>query len=135
MANRYFYKNHYSLEVDVVHLFAEVKIGASGAVTSAKGGGIASVTKESTAGQYTIKFSDKFSKFLGMKFDVVHSSISGVAFIQVLESGSTFQADIKADQSITIQLLDFAGAAVNAPSGAALIIESKFRVSSIGRND
>lgn len=135
ITSRNFYRNVNHLEVDLVKLFGSVVIGSSGAVTSFQGGGIASVVKESTAGQYTITLSDRFAFFLMGHFRTVGASALAVAAIQVLETPATFQADIKSDGAITIQCLDFAGAAVNPASGAELMFELVMRQSKIGRYD
>ncbi len=135
ITSRSYYRNVNHLEVDLVKLFGSVVIGASGAVTSFQGGGILSVAKESTAGQYTITLSDRFAAFLMAKFAVVGASALAVAQVQVLETPSTFQASIKSDGAITIQCLDFAGAAVNPASGAEIMFNFTMRQSKIGRYD
>lgn len=135
ITSRSYYRNVNHLEVDLVNLFGSVVIGASGAVTSFQGGGISSIVKESTAGQYTITLSDRFAFFLMAKFAVVGASALAVAQVQVLETPATFQASIKSDGAITIQCLDFAGAAVNPASGAEIMVEMIMRQSSIGRYD
>lgn len=135
MANRYFYKNHYSLEVDIVNLYGLINVGAAGAVSSIKGGGVVSVVKNVTAGNYTITFADKFSHFFGLKAVVISPTINTVANVQILATPATIQADIASTKQVTIQLLDYAGLAVDAPSGASINFEGKFRVSSIGRFD
>ena len=135
MSNRYYYKNAYSLEVDVVNLFGSFIIGASGAVSAVKGGGIASIVKNVAAGNYTITFQDKYSHFFNIDLKTAGPSISPVAVAQLLATPATMQADIKATKSVTVQLVDFAGAAVDATPGDLISINAKFRVSSIGRND
>lgn len=135
MANRYFYKNHYSLEVDVVTLFSSVVIGASGAVTSAKGGGIASVAKQATAGQYLITLSDKYAHFFDCDAKTILGTISGVSRIQILQAPATLQADIQNNKAFLIQCIDNAGAAVNPASTEIIELVIKLRISSIGRND
>lgn len=135
ITSRMYNKNVQSLEVDVVKLSGSFLVGAAGAVSSSQGGGIESVVKEATAGQYTIQLSDRFQRLLMAQFKNVKATVSTVAAIQVLESGATFQADIKSDGAITIQCLDFAGAAVNPASGEAILFALELRQSSIGRYD
>lgn len=65
MANRRYYQFQYSLEPSVVHLFARVTIGATGAPTldSVKSRGIASISRTS-AGLYKITLSDTYNRLL-----------------------------------------------------------------------
>lgn len=136
MANRYFYATQYSYEVEPVKIYGRLNIGASGAVVAGKQGlGIKSIVKETADGQYTIELANKFARFLHISAKIVDNAINPVAEVQVLEDPATIQADMKADGKIKIQLLDFAGAAVNATSGAQLIFEITMRQSKIGRGD
>ena len=133
--SRNFYKNPYTLEVDTVTLFAVIAIGAAGAVSSVKGGGIAGVVKETPDGQYTIELEDKFARFLHAHVMGVDDAALTFAQAQIFEDPSALQADMKVDSKFKIQLLDFAGVAVNAASGTTLLVEIKMRQSSIGRYD
>ena len=135
ISSRNYYRNYNTLEVDVVNLFGSIVIGAAGAVTSFQGGGIKSVTKEATAGQYTIELTDLFARILGASFESLAVGPTLVGKLQILNDPATFQADVKADGKITIQCLDFAGAAVNPASGEAILVDIKARQSKIGRYD
>lgn len=135
MGNRNFSQNQMTLERDTVRLFAQILVGASGAVTNAQGGGIASITKESTAGQYSIVLQDKYSRLLAMNAIVLDSSASAVATIQTLETAATAQTAVTTKVALTIQCLDFAGAAVNPASGATVMIELVLRNTSVGPFD
>lgn len=135
MANKYLNQFQYTYEKDTVSIFGSAVIGASGAVSAAKGGGIASVVKESTAGQYTITLTDRFSRFLGIDAAVTDDAISAVARVQVLMDPATLQASIKANGEIVVQCVDFAGAAVNPASGSSLSFRITMRNSSVGPND
>ncbi len=113
----------WSYEKEVGDLYCTVNIGASGAVSSVTGAaGILSVAKEATAGQYTITLAAGYQRLLHVNARVVAASASSVANVQVLETPSTLQDDFKSANAITIQCLDFAGAAVNPASGAALML-------------
>lgn len=133
ITSRNYYKNPYTLEVDSVSLFGNLVIGASGAVTSFSGGGIKSITKETADGQYTIELTDKFARMLGFNAVGVDDAVLAFGQVQIFEAA--LQTDVKADSKFKIQLLDFAGAAVNATSGCQLMFEIKMRQSSIGRYD
>jgi len=129
------YKNrNYSCEADIVQLFAEINIGASGAVSSSSGLGIASVVKESTAGQYSIAVSDKYNKVLFVEvMPVLAASASGIATVEILEAPASLQTDFKADKTFKIQLYDEALAAVNAASGTRLLVKICLRRSTLSR--
>lgn len=66
MANRRLFQFSYTYEREVVRLFANIAIGASGAPTlESAAKGIASVTRNS-AGDYSIALTDNFNKLLAM---------------------------------------------------------------------
>lgn len=135
MSNRWYKQFQYTLEQDTVTLFGNAVIsGSTGsvAVSDTFGGGIASVTKESTAGQYTVKLTDSFSRLLAADARVVSASISGVANVQLLASPATLQASFKTSRSLTFQCVDYAGAAVNPPDGALLTLRLVLRRSAVG---
>ncbi len=78
MANRRLYQFRYSYERDLVDIYGTITItGSSGAVDSYTGKGIASVTKESTAGQYTIALTDSFNLLMSM--DAVTLNATGIS--------------------------------------------------------
>lgn len=117
----------WSYEKEVGDIYCMVVIGASGAVSSVSGGGLLSVTKETTAGQYSIALAAGYQKLLDLSCKVVDDAVTSVAAVQVLEDPAALQADFKADSTVKIQCLDFAGAAVNPASGAALMIKLSVR--------
>ncbi len=141
MANRYLKQFQYTLEQDSVTLFAQVVIGSSGAVTSYKGGGIASVVKEATAGQYTVTLTDKWSKLLFIECSEVQSTISQVAKIQVLETAAGLQSEVRGATGFKLQCLTATSASVptliagNPASGDQLLLKITVRNSSVGRFD
>lgn len=123
MANRTYNQAQYTAERAPVTLFATVTIGAAGAVSAKKGYGIKSVTKEATAGQYTIVLEDKFSRALAVSAQVVHSAISAAASIQVLNTPAQLQSAVAGGTGFVLQLIDVSGAAVNAESGAQIMLQ------------
>jgi hypothetical protein len=137
MANRFFKQFQYTYEQDTVTLYGEFSVGASGAVTSGtvKGGGILSVTKEATAGQYSIALTDYFQRLLFVEVLNVDDAVSAWASANVLEDPSALQTDFKADKTFKIQLQDYAGSAVNATSGAQIKLKITCRNSSVGPYD
>lgn len=77
MANRSMSRWRFSIEKELVDLYLVATIGSSGAVTlkrwngsayvtagSDGWGGIKSITKESTAGQYTVVLQDKYNRLV-----------------------------------------------------------------------
>lgn len=135
MSNKRFSQFQLTLEQQVVTLYAQLQVGASGAVASAKGGGIKSIVKETTDGQYTITLEDKYNRLLFVDAKVVHDVPSAVCSVQVLQDATTLQADFVASPSFKIQCLDEAGAAVNLEQDAGLMIKLEVRNSSVGRWD
>jgi len=131
MANRNFYPNALSLEVDHVTLWAEINVGSSGAVSSSSGLGIASVTKESTAGQYTIALSDSYNKLLHANIVVLDDTNSDPTTVAIIGRVLS-EAVSSSSPAIVIQgvALDD-GAAANFASGAKLLVKIELRNSSV----
>lgn len=134
MANRFLEQFAFFFEKFVVTIFARVAIGAAGAVSgSAIGGGISSIAKQATAGQYLVTLSDKYYKLLHARGTVINATISGVASVQILQDPATLQSGFSTTPAFLIQCVDYAGAAVNPPSGSQIYLEIKVRNSSIGK--
>lgn len=130
----------YTQIADTVTLFLRINVGTSGAVSSAGGLGFTSVTKESTAGQYSIKLDSKFNRFLGMTWNIVDDAISQIAAVQVLEDPAAIQADMLVDQTFKIQCLGATDAATvlvaaDPVSGAQLNLRVIMRMSSYPTGD
>jgi hypothetical protein len=135
MSNRYLKQFSYTFEQDVCSLFATLVVGASGAVTQAKGGGIASIVKEATAGQYTIELEDKWNQLLMVQAVIVDDAISSAIQFQIFEDPSLLQSDLKADKKFKVQFFDEAAAAINLTSGAQVKFEIKVRRSGVAPFD
>ena len=135
MSNRLLNQFQYTYEKDTVTIYGSVSVGASGAVSAIQGGGIAAAAKESTAGQYTITMSDKFSRLLDFSAQIVDDANSAVAHIQLKQAPETLQADVKGDKQILIQCLDYAGSAANPADGSAIFLKIVMRNSSVGPYD
>ena len=120
----------WSYDKEVGDLTVKANIGASGAVSASKGAGLSSFTKEATAGQYSVKLITPFPYLHSVNAQVVSATISGVASVQILENPATVQADFKSDATILIQCVDYAGAAVNPPSGSQIVVEFKVSATS-----
>lgn len=131
-SNRYYNQFQYTLEKDTVTLYGTVAIGASGAVGTVTGAGIAGIVKvPATTGQYEIELSDKFSKLLFAHVGVVFGTLTTVAQIQIFEAGATYQADLRVNKKFIVACSDFAGAAVNPASGSVLNLCIVLRKSSV----
>jgi len=136
MANRSFNQTQYSFEILPVKLYGKLLIGAAGAVSGTKFGlGILSIVKETADGQYSITLKDKYAQLLGFSSTIIAPIATVGGQVQIFETPSAIQADIKADKTFKIQILDFAGAAVNLASGDELKFELTMRQSKIGRGD
>lgn len=131
----YLYKNSMSYEADTVKIYGSIVVGAAGAVASFAGGGISGVVKEATAGQYSITLADRLNRLLFVSGMVVQGAISTVAHLQVLEAPASLQADVKADGTFKIQLVDAGLLAVDLASGAELKLEITVRRTSVGIYD
>lgn len=129
------------MEADTVSLYGSFNVGSSGAVASFAGGGIASVVKESTAGQYTITLTDKYSRFLEFAAMQCDDAVSQVASIQLLEDPATLQSSIKSGGAFTIQCLAIESdatpqlIAANPADGALVMFKVVMRNSSVGPFD
>lgn len=123
------------LERDVVHLYVDVVVGASGAVTSAKGGALLSVTKLATAGQYSVLLDAGFQKLLHVSAQMLGASASGVSSIDVLQAPATVVTNLKTGAALVIQCYDYAGAAVNPASGSVIKLKLEVRRTTVGPFD
>lgn len=121
----------YTLEKDSVTLFGSVVIGASGAVGTVKGGGIAGVVKSGT-GLYEIEFEDSWSRLLYASSGIVSASAPNIASVYIKENPADLQSDVKADKKYKIECLDFSGAAANPASGTVISFVVVFRKTSVG---
>lgn len=132
MADRNFYPAHQALEINSVHLYAEINVGASGAVSSSSGLGIASVTKESAAGQYTIRLSDSYNKLLHASIMLLDDTNSDPTSVAIIGRVLSEDVDNASTPNLVIQgvALDD-GAAANFASGAKLLVKIELRNSSV----
>jgi hypothetical protein len=141
MANRYLKQFQYTLEQDSVTLYGSFTVGAAGAVSATKGGGILSVVKEATAGQYSVTLTDKWSKMLFVEASQVLATVSQVEKVQVLESSATLQSAVTAGTAFKLQFLGYTSATdptlveVNPESGTQVQLKITVRNSSVGRFD
>jgi hypothetical protein len=136
MANSTFYPAAGNYEAMLVEVYGSAVIGASGAVGTVKGGGIASVVKESTAGQYTITLTERFERLISSNVGCFAATATGVVPIaQVLMSPATLQASFKANGALTVQFYDYAGAAANPASGSVVSFRVVVRNTQVGPYD
>ena len=136
--SRYLKQFQYSLEQDSVSLFGSFKV-ASTLVSAYQGGGIKSVTDfdaGTSPGKFIITLSNGWNHFYGATFTVVKDGISTTCKVQLIEDPSTLQTQIKTDEpALTIQAVDFAGAAVDVQDNTTIFFELKVRKSSVGYFD
>lgn len=131
MADRTFLNDAGSLEAGMVELYAKLTVGASGAVTAGTGNGITSITKEATAGQYTILLADRYTTFYGCDFTLLHTTDSDPATVAVAARVKSEQVN-NATPKFVIQAyaLDD-GAAADFADGAILYMTIKLKNSTV----
>lgn len=131
MADRSWLPHGGTLEVEVKELYCSITVGSSGAVSASSGRGVSSVTKESTAGQYTIKLSDRYNALLGADvtlLDTADSDPTTVATMGRLKS----EAVNNSTPTVVIQGYNVTdGSAANFASGAKLLVRLAVRNSSV----
>ena len=112
-----------SYEKGLVHIFAAVSIGASGAPTlvASKNQGIKSVTRNS-AGNYTVTFGaigqagiDKYQRLMSMDGCVSNVTASAIIAVQPL-------ADAVASGSMTVVTSSASATAADPESGSTLLL-------------
>ncbi len=128
-------RNTMVLERDVVHLYAEIVIGASGAITSANGGALKSAVKQVTAGQYTISLDSGFQKLLHANVNCINSVATGIGNVDILQDPASVTANLKSGGTITLQCYSNAGAATNPASGTVLKVKLEVRRTTVGPFD
>lgn len=130
MANRRFLPPLGALEVDVVELFGKISIGASGAVSSSSGKGIASVVRNS-AGKYTITLSDRYNSLLYASAIVLDDTNSDPVTVGI-QPRLFSEAVNNATPTIVIQFYNHTdGSAADPANGALVYFTAKLRNSSV----
>lgn len=129
MANRYLKRTHYAFEQDTVRIWGNVAIGATGAVGTVKGAGVASVTRTGT-GAYTITLSDAYHQLLG--FDVIFGggTASGIGGVELVSTLAAQKTDIQA-KNIKIQCYSSGSTAADPANGTIMQFEICVRNSSV----
>lgn len=89
MANRAFQKTLASLNVNLTFLEGNFVVGATGAVGTTKGSGIASFVRLA-AGTYQVNLQDQYNRYLGGFGGIVESPYTPVALSTGLSSGSVY---------------------------------------------
>jgi hypothetical protein len=125
MANRLFNRNTMTLEKQPVSLFLQAAIGATGAptISALKSLGFKTITR-SSAGKYVLALGgpagvDKYQRLLLLNASLIATTTSTVASVSVAVDNSAGTTP-----SITIQCVDFAGAAVDPASGETLLVNA-----------
>lgn len=128
MANRYMNQFRYSFERAVVEIFLKATFGASGAVTldSSLSKGVASITKEAGAGQYTILLQDTYAKLLGVDRTMVEADDPAAPIMHVTAE------DVASAKTIGLQMLGPDGTtATNPADGEIMLVRIALKNSSI----
>lgn len=126
MANRRMQQFRYSMEYNVVDLFAVITIGGTGAPTLTIGGGIASVSRTS-AGLYVITLSDTYAKLLHVATQAVSSTSAQAAPMCTVVSET-----VATNKTITLQYRAIDNSTATDPaSGEILLVKIALRNSSL----
>jgi hypothetical protein len=75
-----------AVEAGVTTIYIKTTIGASGAVSSSSGYGLTSVTKETTAGEYTILLDRKYKKLLAANPTIIQATTQGLSWVVATDS-------------------------------------------------
>lgn len=131
MANRLFIPPLGSLEVGVVKLWCSITVGATGAVTTSSGKGIASVTRNS-AGNYTVALSDTYNSLLHASWSLLHSASSDPATVGVFMRTASQAVSSGTAPAVVLQCFTGDdGAAADPASGAVITAEFTLKNSSV----
>lgn len=126
MANRRMNQFRYSMEFNVVDLYAVVTIGATGAPTLTIGGGITSISRTS-AGLYVLTLTDIYNKLL----DVTMQSISGSS-AQAAPCMTVVSETVASTKLVTVQCRAIDNSTATDPAnGEILLIKLTMRNSSL----
>ena len=127
MANRRLNQFHYSYEINPVHVYAKVNIGAAGAPTIVTAQGVTSITRTGT-GAYTILLRDNFARLLSSFGVLLNATASAAPIVQLVEDNSALDIG---SANVKILCLDAAGAAADPGSGEVLLLDLTLKNSSV----
>lgn len=102
-----------AIEQGVTTLYVKLTVGASGAVSASSGYGLVSITKEATAGEYTILLDRNFKKLLAVAPTVIQGTTQGLSWVVATDSIST-AASIKVAASV--------GSTATNPSSSTIVL-------------
>lgn len=131
MASRTFSLPEGALENRVVSLYCAVTIGSSGAVASYSGKGIASVVKESAAGQYTVTLQDQYNALLHPSMTLLDDTDSSPATVG---THMRLQSQAVSASTPTVVVQCYAGddgADANPADGAVIYLKLELRNSTV----
>lgn len=132
MANRYLKNRFLSYEQEPTSIFGTCLIGATGAVGTTKGMGVASLTRTGT-GAYTITLQDAYTKLLELNVWFGATS-SGIVAVRLASDYATQTTDIKA-KTVKIVCYSATTTAADPANGALMQFKIVARLSSIGPSD
>lgn len=127
--NRLYTQFQYSLEKKVVHLYARITIGATGAPTLVKAlsKGIASVAR-TAAGAYTITLQDKYVELLHIDHALqLAAGAPAVLAGMVVRS----EATAAATPTVAVEFLDAAGAGIDPDSGSVILLKLELKATTV----
>jgi len=103
-------------------------IGAAGAITAGTtfARGVESITKEATAGKYTVVLTESFTRLMGMSLHFKHS-----AAVAVLPQLDSEDVATEANRTVVVQFYNTSGAAADAPSGSSFFFHLRLAKTSL----
>lgn len=131
MADRSFHASYRALELEVVHLYAKVNIGATGAPTlvAASSKGIASVARNS-AGEYKVTLSDKYSSLLWGNCGLITTTGSDPTTVGVT-ARMEVDSVTAATPYVQFQFYKADGTAADPANGAVVLIKLELKNTSV----
>lgn len=117
-ASRTLFQFQGSFERELVHIFLKATVGASGAITldSANSRGVASITKESGAGNYTVALQNSYSRLMQLTCSQEINAAALVApTLQILDE------DVASAKTISLQFQGPDGSTETNPASGTVL--------------
>lgn len=130
MANRYLKSRYLSYEQEPVVIYGSMVVGATGAVGTTKGGGVASIARTGT-GAYTITLNDSFTKVLSFYATFGGGTASGIGGVELADTLANQTANAKLKQ-VKIQCYSATTTAADPAQNSIMQFRIELRNSSIG---
>jgi hypothetical protein len=134
MANRYLKSRLYTFETDLVKIVGTMTVGATGAVGTVKGMGIASVTRTGV-GAYTVTLQDSYHMVWGHHIAFGGGTASGIGGVELVDTQANIKTNIRTNKQIKIQCYSATTTAADPANGTTMFFSFLVRNSNIGPQD